>query len=521
MSDAVQDESAALTQGKRDGSRPAALDDLLALGQVAVPPDCDIRIIGSDPVADTRFRVGEAAAIALAAQGAAIAALWKLRTPRPQTVTVDVTEAALSLKCVLHLRQNGYSVPLPDPAYPTVDAYPTYDNRYFMLHGGYPALRDGILALLGCANTADAVRTAMKQRESQPLEDEIAERGLCGAIVRTAEEWREHPQGRALARLPLIDIQRIGDSPPEMPTPVDPQSPGGAVAMFGEWPLFSLRPLSGLRVLDLTHVLAGPTSTRVLAEQGADVLRISAPQRPVIPSFVMDTGHGKLSTLLDLKDPDDAERMRELVRTADVIADSYRPGALERLGFSAQAAAKLRPGIIYLSVSCYGHEGPWRNRPGWEQLAQMVTGMALEEGAAHNVNQPRLNPLYPNDYITGYLAAYGVLAALLRRARDGGSYHVRVALCRTAMWIQSLGRATGTPPSPEVLLRTLNRTMEGAGTPWGDLTFMGPVTRFSETPARWERPSAPLAAHQPAWPNHHRFTTLPQPKPARHHSHIC
>jgi crotonobetainyl-CoA:carnitine CoA-transferase CaiB-like acyl-CoA transferase len=275
-------------------------------------------------------------------------------------------------------------------------------------------------------------------------------------------------------------VIKIGESPPEP---------------FGE----GERPLSGIRVLDLTRVLAGPTCARTLAEHGADVLRIAAAHLPSFEALVMDTGHGKRSAHLDLRDEQDASRMRELMREGDIFSQAYRPGALDRLGFSAEALAALRPGIVYVSLSAFGHEGPWRDRRGWDSLVQNVSGIVAE----HAVDgQPRLMPAQPIDYLTGYLGAFGALLALARRARDGGSYLVRVSLAQTGRWISERGRveqavAAAQPPDlPDDELAKL--TMESE-TPFGRLRHLAPVVQLSETPARWERPAAPLGSSEPVW----------------------
>lgn len=457
-----------------------ALCELLKLGGVTLPPGGRVNITGHDPVFPTPFLLGKAAATVLAAQGVSISSIWHQRSGRAQAVSVDIADAAVSLKSVVHLRQRGYPVPYPDQTYPLTNFFRCRDGRHIFLHAGYPHLRDGLLKLLNCPNEAHSIAEAVLAWDSWTLEDAVAKATLCGGVVRSEEEWLNTPQGRLLASQPVIEIERIGDSAPKA---------------------FSAarRPLEGIRVLDLTHVLAGPMCTRTLAEQGATVLRVRSPAHPVIPSFVMDTGHGKLSTLLDLTQTADAGRLSDLMKSTDIFVQSYRPGTIAELGFSAEEAARIRPGIVYVSFSCYGESGPWGKRGGWEQLAESVTGMAVSQGS---MAKPELSPVYPNDYITGYLGAYGALAALLLRAKEGGSYHVRVSLSRTAMWIQSFGRLSPhewkqTPePSPEIMAR-LEITQES---PYGMLRFMGPITAYSETQPYWEFPSAPMAAHAPVWP---------------------
>ncbi|CUW41694.1 putative Acyl-CoA transferase/carnitine dehydratase [Magnetospirillum sp. XM-1] len=459
-------------------SSAGALDELLTLGGLEERPGGAIEITGSDPYFPTTHRVGEAAAAVLAAHSAAIAEIWRRRSGRRQRVTVDAGAAAISLESVLLMTRRGYPVPYTDIAYPLTNFHPCRDGRAIHLHAGYPHLRNGLLELLDCPNSIESIRTRVAEWDSFALEDAIAERGLCGAVGRSREEWQAHPQGVWLATQPLISVERIGDSPPE---PLRPAT----------------RPLSGIRVIDLTDVLAGPTATRTLAEQGASVLRIRAPERPIIPAFILDTGHGKRSTVMDLKREPEARRMRALLAEADIFAQNFRPGAVAGLGFSVEEAARLRPGIICMSLSCYGEGGPWSGRRGWEQLAQAVSGMAVADGS---VAEPKVSPVIPNDYITGYLAAYGMAVALLRRATEGGSYHVRVSLSRTAMWIQFLGRINPKPEGisvPPETIRAMELTRDTAD---GPLRFLGAVARFEETRAYWELPSPPMAAHDPVWP---------------------
>jgi crotonobetainyl-CoA:carnitine CoA-transferase CaiB-like acyl-CoA transferase len=347
--------------------------------------------------------------------------------------------------------------------------------------GGVAALVP--LALLGAASDAGSIARAVAGWDAQALEDALAAAGLCGARVRSAAEWSGHPQGRALARAPLVEVQRIGDADPTPLRGPRASAPGA-------------RPLSGVRVLDLTRVLAGPTCARTLAEHGAEVLHVRSPRLPSIEPFVLDTNPGKRSCHLDLDRAEDAARLRALVGAADVFSQGYRPGALARRGFGAEALAALHPGVVVVSIDCYGHEGPWAARPGWEQLAQAASGMAHEQGGP---DAPALVPAAVTDYTTGHLAALGVLRALARRSREGGSWHVRVSLARTARWIQSLPR-TGAGASPSgvdaAVLAAHRITMQTA---WGPLVRLGPVLRMSETPPRWALPPAPLGQDPPCF----------------------
>jgi crotonobetainyl-CoA:carnitine CoA-transferase CaiB-like acyl-CoA transferase len=278
----------------------------------------------------------------------------------------------------------------------------------------------------------------------------------------------------------VVEIVKIGESAPE-----DFGRGGDA-------------PLAGIRALDLTRVLAGPTCGRTLAQYGAEVMVISSPGLPSVPMFVSDTGHGKRAAFVDLATEEGRTRMRELVRGADVFTQGYRQGAIARLGFGPAALAALRPGIVCTEINCYGHEGPWRTRPGWEQLGQTVTGMAVLHGGAEG---PKLQPGAVTDYTTGFLAAFGTIVALQRRALYGGSYLVRVSLAQTAVWIRKLGlagedrldRARALEPAE------LSAWMLRSDTGFGPMTHLRPPVTLSETPARWTRPTVLLGAHEATW----------------------
>ena len=308
----------------------------------------------------------------------------------------------------------------------------------------------------------------------------MAAAGACAGLARTPAEWDDSEQGRILAARPVVEITKIGESDPEP---------------FGE----GERPLAGIRVLDLTRVLAGPTCARTLAQYGAEAMVISSPNLPSVPYFVSDTGHGKLAAFVDLATTEGRSTLQTLIRKSDVFSQGYRQGALSRLGFGPAALALLRPGIVVAEINCYGHEGPWRSRPGWEQLGQTVTGMAIVHGGAAG---PKLQPGAVTDYTTGYLAAFGSLVALNRRARYGGSYLVRVSLAQTAMWIRSLGLA-GEDRLEEVEtirpdeIRTFSIRSE---TGFGPVTHLRPAVQMSATPTFWQRPVVPLGTHPPRWP---------------------
>jgi crotonobetainyl-CoA:carnitine CoA-transferase CaiB-like acyl-CoA transferase len=446
------------------------------LQAAGAPPDAAARTEtrGRDPVLAARFPIGEAAAAALAAAASVAALIWRERTGQEQDVAVDVARAAASL--VGHSLQRLEPGPLPARRpNPLVGLYRCRDERWVHLHGSFPKLSEGTLRVLRCAAEPEAVAAAVAAWDAFELESALAAEATCGAVVRTVEEWARLPQANAVAGLGRVHVERIGDSPPE------PVGDGR-------------RPLGGVRVLDLTRVLAGPVHGRVLAEHGADVLLVNSPRLPNVPAFVMDTSHGKRSTFLDLERPDESARLRALAGDADVFVQGYRAGTLARRGLGPDDLAAARPGLIYVTINCYGDAGPWRERPGWEQLAQSATGLAAAQGAP---GPPRLMPAAACDYTTGYLAALGTLAALWRRAREGGSYHVRASLCQTGAWLAGLGPVCD--PAAATGLDGMDAWMQESDTALGRLRHLAPVAELSVTPPHWERPSPPLGADPPEW----------------------
>ena len=309
------------------------------------------------------------------------------------------------------------------------------------------------------------------------LEAAIDEARACGAMVRTNAEWMAHPHGQTLAAKPIVEIIKVADSEPE------PFAPGD-------------RPLSGIKALDLTRILAGPIAARTLAEHGAEVLMVTTEGLPQIPHHVMDTSHGKRSCFLDLKNDADTTTLKALVAEADVFSQGYRPGIMQKLGFGPEQLAELRPGIVCVSISCFGADGPFSHRAGWEQVAQTVTGIC-NEGLP---DRPALLPAAACDYTTGYLAAYGVLLALARRATEGGSYHVRVSLCQSGMFIYRQGNVTYDVPDMDLTDEELGELRIETTPASGPLRHLGPVLQLSETPPRWIRPTPVLGGDTPEWP---------------------
>ncbi len=445
----------------------------------------EVKITGGiDPILPTPFRIGEASAATLASVGLAVSDLWESRTGRRQEVAVETRQATASLRSSKYMQLDAAAV--STERNPVAGVYPAKNGRWSYLHCNFPNHRAAALGVLGVADDREAVRKAVENWDALDLEDAIIAAKGAGGMVRTMDEWAKHPQAAAIASLPLMEIVKIGDSPPE-------KLPEGG------------RPLSGVRVLDLTRVLAGPTCARTLAEHGADVMKITGAHLPNLGYQEYDTGHGKLSAQLDLREQKDLETLRGLVRESDVFSQGYRPGTLGTRGLSPEELAELRPGIVYVSLSAFSHLGPWASRRGFDTVVQTVSGITSRQGDLFPGDEPgpQFYPVSAIDYLTGYLMAFGALVALERRTREGGSWLVRISLAQVGRWLVGHGQVPETELNDvpqEFTSEELDRWSMESDTPVGRLQHLGPVVHLSETPPRWARPSVPLGYNEPVWP---------------------
>jgi len=440
---------------------------------------------GNDPVLPTPFRVGTAGAATVAAAGLAAARLWEQRTGRRQQVTVELRQATASLRSGTYMKLGDGA--LSHTRNRIMGFYPTKDGRWSYLHCNFPNHRAVALKVLGVPEDRAAVAKAVTQWKAQDLEEAIIAGKGAGGMVRSAAEWADHPQAHAIASLPVIEIVKIADSPPE-PLPA------------GD------RPLHGIRVVDITRVLAGPTCARTLAEHGAEVMKITASHLPNLGYQEWDTGHGKLSAQLDLREPAALDTLRGLIKQADVFSQGYRPGSLGARGLSPEELAALRPGLVYVSLSAFGHAGPWASRRGFDTVVQTVSGITARQGELFPDKEepgPQFYPLSAIDYCAGYLMAAGAMEALARRAREGGSWLVRTSLAQIGKYLVDLGQVPESSlkgVAPEFTPAELDSWSMVSQTPSGPLRHLRPVAQLSETPGHWARPSVPLGYHQPVWP---------------------
>ncbi len=438
-----------------------------------------VTLTGEEPQLPSSFRVAAAAQASIAAAGLAAAQIWKLRAEQSQNVAVDMRHAVVECRSERYLRVEGKP---PPPAWDAIAGiYRTRDQRFVRLHTNFRHHRDAVCKVLNCKPERDEVQAALMQWDGEAFETAAYAGGCVVALMRSHDEWSDLPHAKALAALPPISIEKIGDAAPK------PWSAGD-------------RPLEGVRVLDLSRVIAGPVAGRTLAVHGADVLLISGPDLPAIPWLTIDTGRGKLTSFAELKSEQGRGVLRDLLASADIFSQGYRPGALASLGFAPQDAARISPGIVYVSLSAYGHAGPWAERRGFDSLVQTATGFNHAEGLAAGVDGPKELPAQMLDHATGYLMAFGAMMARARQSVEGGSWHVRVSLAQTGRWLWNLGRVANGFKTEDLKADAIGSFVEEVPSGFGPLLSVSHSAVLSKTPAFWARPAMPLGSHPAKWP---------------------
>jgi crotonobetainyl-CoA:carnitine CoA-transferase CaiB-like acyl-CoA transferase len=438
-----------------------------------------VTLTGSEQLLPSSFRMAAAAQVTIAAAGLAAAENWKLRSGQAQQVAVDALHAVVECRSERYLRVEGKP---PPPAWdPTAGVYRTRDGRYVRLHTNFAHHREAVCKVLACEAEREKIQAALMGWDGEAFESAANDGGAAVSMMRSGEEWSATLHAKALAQLPVLTIEKIGEAPPRAWSAGD-------------------RPLSGVRVLDLSRVIAAPVAGRTLAVHGADVLLVYGPNLPAINWLTIDTGRGKLSTFIELKSEQGRAQLRELLAQADIFSQGYRPQAIAALGFSPEEAARLSPGIVYVTLSAYGHAGPWAGRRGFDSLVQTSTGFNHAEGVAAGVEGPKELPAQMLDHATGYLMAFGAMMAKARQAREGGSWHVRVSLAQTARWLWNLGRVADGFAQPEVKADAAAPFMEDVASGFGALRAVRHSAILSKTPAFWARPAVPLGTHKPEWP---------------------
>ena len=444
---------------------------------------------GRDPIVSSPLPLATMAAVSLMAKAVAVADLWRFRTGETQDLSVCLGQALHRL-CPFYDRKwellNGYPPGLPhDPGNPfiTHPMYRTRDGRWIQFANIYPRTRTAALSFLGCSDDPHAVGEAIASWDGMALEEAASRAGLQATIIRSTEEFLATEQFTHLADAPLVEIEKIGDSPPE------PFSPSPRA------------PLEGVRALGLGHVIAGSGLGRALAYHGADVLNVWRPLDFEMDLIYCTANVGLRSATLDLGQAEGMDRFRGLAREADVFFANRRPGFLNQARLDAAEMALARPGIIHVEMSLYGPTGPWSNRVGFDNNAGGVTGVHTLEGSADAPRQTEIGVV--NDYAMAWLSSVAVMTALKRRAIEGGSYRIRISLARLSLWLLQIGifdkawaRSTADGqgehayPAPELF---------HAETPCGDYQGVTDQVQMSRTPGSYRFPLVPRGSGRAEW----------------------
>lgn len=482
------------------------------MGDIGGSPDDaggKVMFTGKDPMVRSHFRIGAAMAIPAMGAGLGAASIWKDRTGQEQDLSVDLRESLYNVNPLIGVVQKlekaagllSKNDPIPDsftfsPSVnglfyqaPLMIGHPlsfavleTKDNRWVTPTAAYPDLYHGFLNVINASPNRESMTKIIKQWNAEELDEAVADAGYVLGLHRSAEEWARHPEGMHLAKTPLIEIVKVGDADP-LPYSANPE-----------------RPLSGIKALSLTHVIAGSVAARTLAEQGAEVLHIARDQAVEHDFFVQDVNVGMRSSFLNLKNSEQNKRLANLVPECDVFIEGFRGRSVEGLGFGVDEVVAKRPGVIYLSMRAYSWDGPWSKRGGFDMEGLTVSGFTVAEGAGGKPQFPPTKVM--NDYIAGYLAAAGAQAALRRQRKEGGSYHVRINLTRAAMWYASLGTFQSKddfdPLDPDH--RILEPDTITRKTCYGEIHRLGPQVKLSKTPGRWRDPLVTVrGSSRPEW----------------------
>src|SRR5215831_18454851 len=400
----------------------------------------------------------------MAAAASVVERLGRLRGLPSQTMTLNRRLSGLRLNDLQLQFLNGYSTLVDNwPIGPDNGTYRTKDGRYVTMIGLHPHLRDGLLDFLQCPNSMAGIRSAVEKQTAQQLEDGAASLNLPLFVVRTHEEWLNHPQGKATEKLPIIHIEQKGND---------------RKRVLGK---AKHRPLEGVRVLELTDVVSGPQGGQLLAEQGADVIKVQPPLGSVVYPIWMAVSWGKRNILLDVKSTSGKKRFAELLGSADVLIDSMAPGAIERLGFDEATRRRLNPNLVFAKLSFAAPGTPWGERKGFEQIAQAITG--LMDTHSKGLAEPTVVAALINDALTGYLLATGVVAALSEREEKGGYWSVAGYLSRCSAEAALFAKPGDAEEVAPVTIQDFVDHGLDQVSPFGTFTRLAPSVQFSHTPS--------------------------------------
>ena len=433
--------------------------------------DARVRFADSPEPLATAMPIGQVASIALGAVGFSASAIAERRGIPAGPVMVDPFAAALAMCANDYLRVDGET----PGSWPELTRFYRASDGWVFLHGGFPPHTARLVAALDAPLDREALAARVARLPAQDIEDRCVASNTCGRRLQTEADWLAHPAGAAVAARPVLDITPLAGGAPRPWTP-------------------AAMPLEGIRVLDLSRVLAGPTIGRTLAEHGAEVLRIASPNLPSIEPLVIDTGYGKRSAFVDLEAAEGRAALTALISQADVFVDGYRPGALARHGLDPDSLDRLSPGIVYLTLSAFGEDGPWGGLRGYDSLVQATVGLA-------GGDPPRRLPCQPLDYLAGYLGAFAIMRALMLRAESGVGARIELSLAGMAHWLRAMAEQIGpvaSPPDRNPAVDEIADELCEVDSTVGRITALRPALDVPWRPRQWA-PPVRLGAHPPGW----------------------
>ncbi len=449
------------------------MTDLLTSIQAALDLPLAPPVFTGSGVLPSAFAVTELASATLAAAGQAVAEL--LQQQRGQRPIVEVDRRLASFWFGTAVQPVGWEI--PPPWDPIAGDYASADG-WIRLHTNAPHHRRAAERVLGLASDRNAMADKVAQWSADELEQAVVEAGGCAAQMRSWSAWKEHPQGLAVNAEALVQRATHDSHGPRT------------------WLGSQARPLAGIKVLDLTRVLAGPVASRLLAGLGADVLRLDPPTWDE-PALTPDVTLGKRCARLNLHDAADREVFEGLLGGTDILLHGYRADALDGLGYDARRRQRLAPGLIDVSLNAYGWSGPWRNRRGFDSLVQMSSGIAQAGMLWKQADQPIPLPVQALDHGTGYLMAAAAIRALTERLRSGLGGSARLSLARTAKLLVEQGAVNGTQPLSPAGVQDWNPLLEQ--TSWGPAQRLLAPLKVGAQPLQWAFGATKLGAHPPQW----------------------
>jgi crotonobetainyl-CoA:carnitine CoA-transferase CaiB-like acyl-CoA transferase len=423
------------------------------------------------------FHVDVLATASIALATACAASLWSERTGQAaRAISVDRRHAAAAFRSERYTAIPARATP---PSWdPIAGDYETRDG-FIRLHTNYRAHRDAVLNVLGVPAERAAVAKAVRSWDAEALEQRIVAASGCAAMLRERAAYQAHAQGVAIASEPLFAISNTESDVPAFPSATP-------------------APLAGIRVLDLTRVIAGPVCTRFLSAHGADVLRIDPPDFDEVPALLPDTTMGKRRAVLDLREASHRETFKRLIAEAHVLVIGYRSDALDRLGLGAALCAQLNPGLVTVRLDAYGFGGPWATRRGFDSLVQMSSGIAARGRAWKGCREPYPLPAQALDHASGYLAAAAVCHGLTLALTKRTGSETRLSLAGSAELLWQLG-TDDLRDGRELSEEEVAPYLESADSPWGPAQRLSCPGAIEGYRPRWTLPVGPLGCDAPTF----------------------